>query len=57
MSPALRKFLITLIALIMICCTASAAFSLASGHTLKAVSTFCAGLAFSALLGSRLGRR
>lgn len=57
MSPALRKFLIVLIALIMICCTASAAFSLASGHTLKAVSTFCAGLAFSALLGSRLGHR
>jgi uncharacterized membrane protein len=57
MSPTLRKLLILLIALIVICCTASALLSLKAGHTAKAVSTFCAGLAFSILIGSRLVRR
>jgi hypothetical protein len=58
MRPELRrKLLLALIALILICCGASAYLSWTGGDRPKAVSTLAAGVAFSIMIGSRALRR
>ncbi|MBK9273735.1 MAG: hypothetical protein IPM49_04240 [Flavobacteriales bacterium] len=52
-----RKLLIGLIALILLCCSASAYLSWKAGHRPKAVSTFAAGVTFALLIGSRALRK
>lgn len=49
-----RSLLIALIVVIVLCCMISALLSVRSGHLARAASTFCAGLAFAFLIGSRL---
>ncbi len=50
---ARRKLVILFIAAIMVSCTASAILGLNDGHTVRSVSEFFAGLAFSALIWTR----
>ena len=51
-----RKLIVVVIALIMICCTASAWYGIKAGHYPQAASTFFAGLTFSFIFWS-LSRR
>ena len=54
LSPAVRRNLVLLcIAVIMICCTASAILGFKSGHTARAASTFFAGLTFSIIFWTK----
>lgn len=58
MDPKLRRTLTYVaIAVIMLCCTASAVLGLRSGHAARAASTFFAGLSFSILFWTTARRR
>ncbi|MBK6542956.1 MAG: hypothetical protein IPG10_17070 [Flavobacteriales bacterium] len=58
MDPKLRRTLTYVaIAVIMLCCSASAVLSLRSGHAARGASTFFAGLSFSILFWTTTRRR
>ena len=52
-----RTLLLVMIALILLCCTASAVLSWKAGHRPRAVSTFAAGVTFALLIGNRALRK
>lgn len=52
-----RTLIIILIAVIMVCCTASAILGMRDGHVARPASTFFAGLAFSILIWTRLPKK
>ncbi|MFZ1688258.1 MAG: hypothetical protein WAU70_12585 [Flavobacteriales bacterium] len=57
-TPLQRRILIiSLILVIMFCCTASAVLGLRSGHVARAGFTFFAGLTFSFLFWSGMPRK
>ncbi|MEO8587899.1 MAG: hypothetical protein ABI432_00880 [Flavobacteriales bacterium] len=56
MDPKLRRTLVLIgVAVILVCCAASAYLGIKAGHNARAASTFFAGLSFSLLFlfGSR----
>lgn len=52
-----RTLLLVMIALILLCCSASAYFSWRAGRHPRAASTFAAGVTFALLIGSRALRK